>query len=279
MLKGDIKQFDFGENWKNFSSNALSDSSVYSARKEFLNLINGENIRGKAFVDIGFGQGLSLLIASEIGAKTVGCDINPKCKEILEKNRIYFPGAQKNIPVITGSILEEDTINKIKSASSQKNGKYNIVHSWGVLHHTGMMWEAIQKTIELVDLNGILIIAIYNRHWTSSAWKLIKAFYNVSNELIKQILVFLFAGVIYFAKFMVTLENPFNQQRGMDFYYNVIDWVGGYPYEYASKEEIVDFVERNGFTLRKFKKPKVPTGCNEFVFERKNRMNMSKNRN
>ena len=54
--------------------------------------------------------------------------------------------------------------------------------------------------------------------------------------------------------------------RGEDGY-DVIDWIGGYPYEYASKDEIKNFVEGKGFRLVKFNKAAVLTGCNEFIFE------------
>jgi hypothetical protein len=54
--------------------------------------------------------------------------------------------------------------------------------------------------------------------------------------------------VIYLAKWIVTGSNPRNQLRGMDFYFDVIDWVGGYPYEYASRDEVLTMVEPMGFT-------------------------------
>jgi 2-polyprenyl-6-hydroxyphenyl methylase/3-demethylubiquinone-9 3-methyltransferase len=71
------------------------------------------------------------------------------------------------------------------------------------------------------------------------------------------------------AKLIVTRKNPFKKQkRGMSFYYDVIDWVGGYPYEYADKDEVINYVEKLGFKCIKLVKPLVPTGCNEFVFQK-----------
>jgi hypothetical protein len=74
--------------------------------------------------------------------------------------------------------------------------------------------------------------------------------------------------VIYVAKWLTTLRSPHRQQRGMDFYYNVVDWVGGYPYEYASIEETRTTVEALGFTLERTIPAEVPTGCNQFIFRR-----------
>jgi 2-polyprenyl-6-hydroxyphenyl methylase/3-demethylubiquinone-9 3-methyltransferase len=56
--------------------------------------------------------------------------------------------------------------------------------------------------------------------------------------------------------------------RGMDFLHDVVDWVGGYPYEYASSEEIRNYVCRQGFICVRMQAAQVPTGCNEFVFQR-----------
>ena len=66
----------------------------------------------------------------------------------------------------------------------------------------------------------------------------------------------------------MTRRNPLDKERGMDFWYDVIDWIGGYPYEYANRQEIESFMRAAGFTPKRFIAAQVPTGCNEFVFER-----------
>ena len=70
-------------------------------------------------------------------------------------------------------------------------------------------------------------------------------------------------------KMLATGDNPFVRQRGMDIYYDAVDWVGGSPYEYASREEIVEFMEKKGLDLTKFIPTKGFTGCNEFVFHKR----------
>jgi hypothetical protein len=37
----------------------------------------------------------------------------------------------------------------------------------------------------------------------------------------------------------------------MDFYYDVVDWVCGYPYEHATLDEVASFLEKKGFSNRK----------------------------
>lgn len=261
--------FDFGENWKNFVENAQSQEELENAKRDFQQLFRKVDLKGKDFLDIGFGQGNVLLLSTSLGANAHGNDINPKSKESFELNaEKYFTETveRKKIPLCIGSILLDETIQELKTFTS--SGTYDIVHSWGVLHHTGDMWKAINSSAELVKDNGHFVIAIYNKHWSSKPWWLIKKLYVKSPGFIKKLMVWFFFAVIYVAKFLVTWKNPMNKERGMNFYYDVVDWVGGFPYEYASKEEITDFMKERNFKLIDFFKSPTATGCYEFVFEK-----------
>jgi 2-polyprenyl-6-hydroxyphenyl methylase/3-demethylubiquinone-9 3-methyltransferase len=145
---------------------------------------------------------------------------------------------------------------------------FDIVHSWGVLHHTGNMAAAVRQAAGLVAPGGYLILAIYNRHWSNPLWWLIKRTYVSSPSWLRRVHVGILYPVIYAAKWAVTKRRPQRQERGMDFYYDVIDWVGGYPYEYASEDEVVSMVGELGFVRVRARPANVPTGCNEFVFRR-----------
>lgn len=262
--------FDFGENWKNYSERALSVKLFKIAKTDFLKLSQGYRLKNRSFLDIGFGQGLVLLIAADAGAKVVGCEINVKLKSVFAENkRRFFKKINYKIPIIIGSILDEKVVKKIKAnCPNRKTKKFDFVYSWGVLHHTGKMWEAIEKSCCLVNKKGHLIISIYNRHWSSPFWKIIKYVYNFSPEILRRLMIIVFYLIIAIVKFAFLRKNPFVLKRGMNFYYNVIDWVGGYPYEYASTKEIKKFVEQKGFKLVKLIKAEVPTGCNEFIFKK-----------
>ena len=259
-------QFNFGKNWLNFSKSALTSDKIAQAQDDFEKLFNGIELKGKTFVDIGFGQGLSLLIAKQKGASVIGCDINPTCEEALKQTMIHFPQYQvSDIPLVIGSILEQETINKITKGG---DNCIDIIHSWGVLHHTGNMKKAIQNASSLVKENGYLVISIYNKHWTSIIWLFIKWLYNKLPSLLQKVVAYLFYPLIWLAKYLVTGENPTKMNRGMDFFYNVVDWVGGYPYEYASIDEVENLVNQLGFHTVKKIPAQVPTGCNEFIFRK-----------
>jgi len=255
-------QFDFGKNWDEFSSHALDGAKVAEAKEYFELLTEGIDLKGKSFLDIGFGQGLSLLIATEMGAITTGVDINPTCTEVLKRNAGFYPDIDADrIKVITGSILEQNVIKKL-------DGGFNIVHSWGVLHHTGNMKQAIINAASLVKPEGYFIIAIYNTHWTSPIWRFIKWAFNKSPRWLQKTMIGIFYPVIWLAKLMVTRKNPQTQERGMDFFYDIIDWLGGYPYEYATVKEINIFMEGLKFKNIRTIPAEVPTGCNQFVFQK-----------
>ena len=148
-------------------------------------------------------------------------------------------------------------------------GMFDIVYSWGVLHHTGNMVLALNNSAQRVDDHGLFMIAIYNRHWSSLPWKFIKALYNRVGTFGQKILIWIFTPIIFAAKWLVTFKNPLKMKRGMDFMHNIIDWVGGYPYEYASIAEMTEALKKLGFEMLLARPAAVPTGCNEFVFQLK----------
>lgn len=256
--------FDFGENWSEFSAHALTPERVAQARQDFAVLLGDIPLAGRTFLDIGFGQGLSLLTAASLGGRAHGCDINPKCAQVLARNQKHFPGMTALPSVTVGSILEDAVTQELRAVTANRG--FDIVHSWGVLHHTGDMDRAIRHAASLVAPGGYLVIALYNRHWSSGAWRAIKWSYVHSPRWLQRVLVGLFYPIIYAAKWLVTRRDPKRQERGMDFFYNVVDWVGGYPYEYASIDEVIAMVAAHGFALRRAIPAVVPTGCNEFVF-------------
>ena len=255
-------RFAFGKNWISFSRKALSTERIDAARADFHRLLAPNDLKGRSFLDIGFGQGLALFLAAEAGARVIGLDIDPDNKAALEATSTYFPGIA--LPsFFIGSVLDDEFLRRKGWLEH-----FNIVHSWGVLHHTGEMGRALENACRLVRPGGLLVISIYNRHWSSEPWRWIKWLYNVLPALGQRLLIALLYPVILFAKFLVTRTNPYRKERGMDFAHDVVDWVGGFPYEYASPEDIRQILRRQGFQERYFRPAEVPTGCNEFVFQR-----------
>lgn len=254
--------FNFGKNWEEYSFKKLDHVRLEQAMNSILDLLTEEEIKAKSFLDVGCGTGIFSIAARKLGAyRVVGVDINPKCIEVAQKNSKYFLETTSQPEFRVASALDSEALENL--------GRFDIVYAWGSLHHTGNMDEAIRNTAKRVEQNGKFILAIYNRHFTSPVWKFIKWFYNVVPGFIKTIMIYTFWAIILTAKSAVTKRNPFKMERGMDFFYDVVDWVGGYPYEYATIQEIKDFVQTHGFKIIKTIPAKVPTGCNEFAFIKK----------
>lgn len=255
------KNFSFGENWKAFSEN-ITEENYKEAKKSVTELI--PRIKDRTFLDIGCGSGLFSIALSSLGAKrVVGVDVDPVCVEVSKKNLAKFKIAD---PDIKPEIVEF----KVKSIlnNADELGVFDVVYSWGVLHHTGNMYKAFNNAASLVKDGGALIISIYNRHFTSYPWKIIKKLYNISPGIIKKLMIVLFYPIIFLAKIVLMKKNPFYVRRGMSFYYDLVDWIGGYPYEYASIKEVCGYFEARGFKTVNVIPTYGFTGCNEFVFER-----------
>ena len=255
-------RFGFGKNWQSYSRTALTQERITQARQAFDQLFQGIDLKGRSFLDVGFGQGLSLVCAAQAGADALGIDIDSDNLAAVALTAKAMGHAQVPKTRIA-SILDPDCVQDLRA-----KGGFDVVHSWGVLHHTGDMARAFDHACSLVADGGHLVCAIYNRHWSSPVWKAVKYLYNRSPALVQRFFIALLYPVIYLAKWLVTGKDPRRKDRGMDFYHDVVDWVGGYPYEYASIQEIRDLVCPKGFECLHVNPARVPTGCNEFVFRR-----------
>ncbi len=257
--------YDFGGNWQAFSAAKLDARRLDAAVQSLRQLIGAENVQGRTFLDVGCGSGLFSVAAALCGAaQVVGFDINPTGIEVCRSNAARFAEHLNSVAVphfCVGSALDREFLTAL--------GTFDVVYAWGCLHHTGDMWQAIRNTASLVKPEtGTLVMSIYNYHWTSPVWKQVKFLYNVSPRPVRWLLNYLFGALVYAGVWATTRQNPLKKERGMDFWYDVIDWLGGYPYEYARIADVVDFVQALGFQVEQVVKTRGWTGCNEYVFSR-----------
>jgi 2-polyprenyl-6-hydroxyphenyl methylase/3-demethylubiquinone-9 3-methyltransferase len=242
-IKKEIITFSFGKNWRSFVD-TVSEDSIHRAMVDIEEWLGREAIAGKTVLDIGSGSGIHSLCYFMLGAKEIlSLDVDPYS---VESTRLLWSkaGQPANWRVLQGSILDQEFVSTL--------GQHEIVYSWGVLHHTGSMWEAIDNACSLVQPGGKFWIAIYIKGPTYPEHLELKKSYNRASWPGKKRIEWTEIFKIMRARRRAG-QNPFTWnekvERGMDIYHDLIDWLGGLPYEVASKEEIVSFCEEQGFEL------------------------------
>ena len=277
--------FSFGKNWVNYIKNFVDQGQLKDAEESLLKYLNKKDYKEKIFIDVGCGSGIFSLGAINLDAKKViSFDIDYFSIEATRLIKEKYLNKKTDWEIFKGNILDKELVKKL-------SGTGDIVYAWGVLHHTGDMYQAIKNTCELVKPNGYLILAIYNKARSSDFWFKVKRFYNLVPVFIKILMVYLIFLYVVLKRIGFYLRSKitgklslilFRKQRGMSIFYDVVDWLGGYPYEYATFEEIKNYIENLGFKLIKApaKFSSLPktffnrfsfkcTGNNEFVFQKR----------
>jgi 2-polyprenyl-3-methyl-5-hydroxy-6-metoxy-1,4-benzoquinol methylase len=257
--------FGFGENWARFLV-SLSDEQIEYATRSVSDLV-GRDLRDKTLVDIGSGSGLFSLAARRLGARVHSFDYDPRSVACTQELRRRFFPHEDGWTIDQGSVLDERYLATL--------GRYDIVYSWGVLHHTGNMWLAIANAAGLVRAGGLFIIGIYNfrggRRGTAT-WAKLKRWYCGAPRWQREAWENTYAAwkltrMVAVGRNPLRMIRDYRGPRGMSWRRDVTDWLGGYPYEAATPGEILEFMRRKfNFVLLR-QNINCDLGVSEFIFE------------
>jgi len=268
-LRSVESHFKFGENWRSFVD-TLSKRSIEEAERGLTRLFPKGELRRHRFLDIGCGSGLHMLAAQRLGAtEIVGIDLDSVSVQTAETLLSTHANSQAWL-VKVKDVFDLDP---------RQDGVYDVVYSWGVLHHTGDMWVAIRKAAAMVAPGGHFALALYRHTPLCGFWRVEKKIYSTSPRFVQAIMRVLYKA-IYLCGLIATGRSPaeytrnYVSARGMDWSHDVHDWLGGYPYDSVRPLQLIAFLQDLGFSIeRVFEHPAALMGilgshCDEFVARR-----------
>jgi 2-polyprenyl-3-methyl-5-hydroxy-6-metoxy-1,4-benzoquinol methylase len=276
-------RFEFGANWRRFLE-TVDESRIDAAVISLRQMLGVESLVERRFLDVGSGSGLFSLAAQRLGAGVHSFDYDPQSVACTREMKRRFAPDADDWTIDQGSALDAEYLAGLSPA--------DVVYSWGVLHHTGDMWTAIDLVSQRVNPGGRFWLAIYNDQGrTTSDWIRIKRCYQALPTFLRPLLVTIIGGCLLTHRLMraagsslvhlLTLGNPLTpfrslaekaqspDPRGMSRWYDLVDWVGGWPFEVARPEQVIGFLAERDFALQSLRTVGGRMGCNEFVFLRR----------
>ncbi|MDE2261547.1 MAG: class I SAM-dependent methyltransferase [Gammaproteobacteria bacterium] len=264
-------RFAFGDNWHRYLK-IVDDKRIERAVESLQAMLEVKDLQGKSFLDIGSGSGIFSLAARRLGARVFSFDYDPRAAACTQELKRRYFEHDREWQVQTGSALDREFLGRL--------GRFDIVYSWGVLHHTGDLWGALANVDRNVAEGGKLFISLANDQGEASRrWTTVKMLYNRMPSHLKgsfAVLVYLplelrkFVGSLAKGRPQAYFSSIWNYgvNRGMSWWRDNIDWIGGYPFQVSKPEEILDFYRARGYTLLKMTTCGRGHGCNEYVLQR-----------
>jgi 2-polyprenyl-3-methyl-5-hydroxy-6-metoxy-1,4-benzoquinol methylase len=261
------RRFAFGDNWARFLD-VLTEDRIALAEQSLRSMLSVDDLLGRRFLDIGSGSGLFSLAAWRLGATVHSFDYDPMSVACTAELKRRYASKDDAWTVSQGSVLDGTYMAGL--------GQWDVVYSWGVLHHTGNMRAALENAVRAVADGGRLFIAIYNDQGRASRrWLRVKQMYNRLPAALRWIVLWSVMVRVWGPTTVRDLltrrpghtwRNYRQTSRGMSPWRDVVDWVGGLPFEVAKPEDIFVFLRDRGFCLLTMKTCAGGYGCNEYVF-------------
>jgi 2-polyprenyl-3-methyl-5-hydroxy-6-metoxy-1,4-benzoquinol methylase len=231
--------FSFGFNWIDYAKNRLNEAIISQHLSDLAQIYNEIDNRG-ALLDLGSGSGLSSLCFLRLGFNSVtSVDLDPYSIEAGEATMERFGEPYRG----RWNTHQANILDPLFVAAN--SNKYDVVYSWGVLHHTGDMWQAIRNAASLVANKGIFHITLYRSGGMYTQHLRMKFAFLMSDREGKKRILFDYLNLI---------EKTVNHSvflpkdhRGMNHFNDALDWLGGVPYEVADPDVLQSYLFSLGF--------------------------------
>jgi ubiquinone/menaquinone biosynthesis C-methylase UbiE len=138
------------------------DARIFHPRYMRLTVANGDDrafsryvdfgaVAGKDVLEVGCGSGIAVQLFAEAGANVTAIDLTPWAVETTRARLDAFG--------LDGEVLEADGENLPFAEAS-----FDLVFSWGVIHHTSDMSRALSELVRVCRPGGELVLMLYHRH-------------------------------------------------------------------------------------------------------------------
>jgi 2-polyprenyl-3-methyl-5-hydroxy-6-metoxy-1,4-benzoquinol methylase len=259
--------FSFGKNREDFLKH-VTPEQVELAKSYVQDFLwKHTAIAGKTVIDVGCGSWIMSLVYVLLGAKkVVSIDIDATslaCTETLREKYAISP-----------DIWEIQSVSILDTTKIISLGTYDIVYSWWVIHHSWDMRQGLENLFSLAHNGSFVYIALYNTctrfvEGTSYFWQKLKKIYSQhhwTRWVIKPLYtIYLLAGLVATGRNPWKYITGYKSIRGMNFFTDIEDRLGGYPYEFATYDEVVAYYQKHGYTCVDGIRVR-SIGCNEFLF-------------
>lgn len=264
------KRFEFGENWQEFIDKSFSQERVDISRKYLLEFVGFKTLKGVKFLDIGCGSGLHSLAAWQAGTDQIlSFDYDINSVRTTQQLKDQKAGSPDNWKVEQGSVLDSEYMSSI--------GRFDLVYSWGVLHHTGDLWSAIKHAASVVGDKGFFYIALYSadvfKDPPPEYWVEIKKKYINSSKTQQYFMILWYIWKFHMKYNPIRLPSiilqavKYKHSRGMNYITDIKDWLGGWPIEFSHDEDVIKVLDEDlGFDLVKIKQGEANT---EYLFRKR----------
>jgi 2-polyprenyl-3-methyl-5-hydroxy-6-metoxy-1,4-benzoquinol methylase len=237
----------------------IDQAQIAEAVDSLVSMLQLPGLAGKRFLDVGCGCGLFSLAARRLGAQVHSFDRDPQSVARTQALRQRYYPSDPDWTIHAASVLDRHYLASL--------GQYDVVYSWGVLHHTGALWQALDNIAQLPAPGGLLYVSVYNdQGFLTGYWRAAKKIY-ASSVIGQWLILLLHAPYMYGARWLArSLPGRKRTERGMSLWEQMRYVLEGHPFEVARPEDVVRFYWSRGFLLERARLCGSRHACNEFVF-------------